>query len=165
MGCCLPGSFVHEISQARILEWVVVSFSRGSSQPRDQANLCLLHWQEDSLPLSHPGSPLLSDNHTEFGPLLPIYWFFPAYCLYPLQLTEPLVPCEGLYTQVGWAWPYMIHATGLALVSETGPWLRSDPQRALLVSALWRVSLSPEGVFKVIGDIVWTPGSIQSWSQ
>ena len=32
----LPGSSVHEISQARILELVVISFSRGSCQPRDQ---------------------------------------------------------------------------------------------------------------------------------
>ena len=30
-----PASYVHGISQARRLEWVVVSFSRGSSQPRD----------------------------------------------------------------------------------------------------------------------------------
>ena len=30
-----PASSVHEISQARILEWVAISFSRGSSQPRD----------------------------------------------------------------------------------------------------------------------------------
>ena len=30
-----PGSYVHGILQARILEWVVISFSRGSSQPRD----------------------------------------------------------------------------------------------------------------------------------
>ena len=30
-----PGSFVLEISQARILEWVAISFSRGSSQPRN----------------------------------------------------------------------------------------------------------------------------------
>ena len=30
-----PGSSVHGISQARILEWVVISFSKGSSQPRD----------------------------------------------------------------------------------------------------------------------------------
>ena len=30
-----PGSSVHEIPQARILEWVAISFSRGSSQPRD----------------------------------------------------------------------------------------------------------------------------------
>ena len=33
--CSLPGSSVHGISQARILEQVVISFSRGSSQPRD----------------------------------------------------------------------------------------------------------------------------------
>ena len=34
--CSSPGSSVHEIFQARILEWVAISFSRGSSQPRDQ---------------------------------------------------------------------------------------------------------------------------------
>ena len=33
--CSLPGSFVYGISQARILEWVSSSSSRGSSQPRD----------------------------------------------------------------------------------------------------------------------------------
>ena len=31
----LPGSSVHGIFQARILEWVAISFSRGSSRPRD----------------------------------------------------------------------------------------------------------------------------------
>ena len=35
MDCSPPGSFVHGILQARILEWVAMSFSRGSSQPRD----------------------------------------------------------------------------------------------------------------------------------
>ena len=35
MDCSLPGSPVHGILQARILEWVAISFSRGSSQPRD----------------------------------------------------------------------------------------------------------------------------------
>ena len=36
MDCSLPGSFVHRILQARILEWVAIPFSRGSSQPRGQ---------------------------------------------------------------------------------------------------------------------------------
>ena len=31
MDCSLPGSSVHRILQARILEWVAISFSRGSS--------------------------------------------------------------------------------------------------------------------------------------
>ena len=35
MDCRLPGSSVHGILQAIILEWVAISFSRGSSQPRD----------------------------------------------------------------------------------------------------------------------------------
>ena len=35
MGCSPPGSSVHGILQARILEWVAIPFSRGSSQPRD----------------------------------------------------------------------------------------------------------------------------------
>ena len=30
-GCCLPGSSVHVILQARILKWAAISFSRGSS--------------------------------------------------------------------------------------------------------------------------------------
>ena len=53
-----PGSSVHGILQARILEWFAVPSSRGSSQPRDQT--CLLHWQMGSLPLltkHHLGSP------------------------------------------------------------------------------------------------------------
>ena len=36
MGCSPPGSSVHGIFQARILEWVAIPFSRGSSPPRDR---------------------------------------------------------------------------------------------------------------------------------
>ena len=39
MDCSLPDSSVHGILQARILEWVAVPFSRGSSQPRDQTQV------------------------------------------------------------------------------------------------------------------------------
>ena len=39
LDCSLPGSSVHGILQARILEWVTVHFSRGSSQPRDQTQV------------------------------------------------------------------------------------------------------------------------------
>ena len=35
----LPGSSVHGIFQARILEWATISFSRGSSQPRDRTQI------------------------------------------------------------------------------------------------------------------------------
>ena len=37
--CSLPGSSFHGILQARVLEWVAISFSRGSSQLRDQTRV------------------------------------------------------------------------------------------------------------------------------
>ena len=55
-----PDSSVHGISQTQILKWVAISFSRGSSPPRDQARGPA--WQEDSLLLSHLGSPLSQDG-------------------------------------------------------------------------------------------------------
>ena len=39
MDCSLSGSSVHGIFQARVLEWVAVSFSTGSSQPRDRTQV------------------------------------------------------------------------------------------------------------------------------
>ena len=39
MDCSPPGSSVHGILQARILQWVAFPFSRGSSQPRDQTQV------------------------------------------------------------------------------------------------------------------------------
>ena len=35
MDCSLPGSSVHGIFQAIVLEWIAISFFRGSSRPRD----------------------------------------------------------------------------------------------------------------------------------
>ena len=40
--CSLPGSSVHGIFQARILEWVAIFFSRGSSQRRDRTQVSLI---------------------------------------------------------------------------------------------------------------------------
>ena len=45
MDCSLPGFSVHWISQARILEWVAILFSRGSFQPRDWTQVLLHHRQ------------------------------------------------------------------------------------------------------------------------
>ena len=53
--CSLSGPSVLGISQARILEWVAISFSRGSSWLRDWTRL--LYWQVSSLPLHHQESP------------------------------------------------------------------------------------------------------------
>ena len=42
MGCSLSGSSVHGIFQARVQEWTAISFSRGSSQPRNQIQVCCI---------------------------------------------------------------------------------------------------------------------------
>ena len=55
--CSPPGSSIHGILQARILEWVAISFSRRSSQPRDRnpvshiGGRCFNLWATRCLPL------------------------------------------------------------------------------------------------------------------
>ena len=53
VNCGPPGSSAHGISQARTLEWVAISYSRGSSNPGIE--LVSLHWKVDSLPLEPTG--------------------------------------------------------------------------------------------------------------
>ena len=53
--CSPPGSSVPDISQARILKWVDISFSRAIF-PTQGSNPCLPHWQADFLKLSHEGN-------------------------------------------------------------------------------------------------------------
>ena len=52
----LPGSSIHGIFQARVLEWVAISFSRGSSWPRDRTPVPCIIWRR-FYHLSHQGSP------------------------------------------------------------------------------------------------------------
>ena len=49
-----PGSSVHGIHQARILKWVVISFSRGSAQPWDRTQVSCIAGR---LPTEPPGKP------------------------------------------------------------------------------------------------------------
>ena len=59
MECGPPGSSVHGIFQARMLEWIAMPSSRRSSKSMDQTlvSYIYVHWQADSLPLVPPGSP------------------------------------------------------------------------------------------------------------
>ena len=53
----VPGSSVHGVFQARILDWVGRHFLLQGIFPAQGSNPHLLHWQADSLPLSHLGIP------------------------------------------------------------------------------------------------------------
>ena len=66
MDCSPPGSFVYGILQARILEWVAIPFSGGSSRPRDQTQVSHIAgrfftiW---AIPEAKPGVKLWSNAH------------------------------------------------------------------------------------------------------
>ena len=63
--CSPPGSSVHGISQARILEWVAISCSRGSSQPRDWTCVSRVSCtgRQTLYHLRHLGSTSLQNNY------------------------------------------------------------------------------------------------------
>ena len=99
MDCSSPGSSVHGIFQAGILEWVVISSSRGSpdpgiiSWPRDH----LLRWQTDSL--LPPGKP----NHM-YIPLNNVKFFYHFVCFMnhtiyfcALNIISNIHPCWYIY--------------------------------------------------------------------
>ena len=90
MDCSLPGSSVHGIFQARVLEWIAVSFSRRSSRPRDRTQVSHIVdgrftiWTTSEVPMSQ----LFASGDQSIGPsasasVLPMSiqdWF-------PLRLT------------------------------------------------------------------------------
>ena len=99
MDCSSPASSAHGILQVRILEWVVISFSRGSSRPRDWTWVSCIAGRFFTT-LSHQGSPfwsvLLSISQTlhtcsyltglVFSVTLPRNFLFPDYHTTPAHL-------------------------------------------------------------------------------
>ena len=127
MDCSPPGSSVHGISQARILEWVSFSFSRGSSQPRDRTHVsCIAGGFFTAEP---PGKPSflssfswpslnLSVASASFGTLTDTWWLWPEGCS-PAGHSQ----CWGQEHSLGW--PADPRGTGIrATVANTctGVW-------------------------------------------
>ena len=82
--CSPPGSSVHGILQARILEWVAVSFSRGSSRPRDRTQVSCIGgrrfnlWATRDRPSKHKVNKemMAFSNTLDKANLIDIYWIF-----------------------------------------------------------------------------------------
>ena len=108
MDCSPPGSSVHGILQAKILEWVAMPFSRGSSQPRDRTQVsCFGRWVPYRL--SHQGRPpsVLTLHHTPLRVQLraaksgEVNWaHFTLFCLVPLGFCTECIDylCTNLLT-------------------------------------------------------------------
>ena len=83
MDCNLPGSSVHQISQARILEWIAISFSTGSSRLRD--------WTQ----VSCTAGRRFTDWATREGPSVCVYVY--RYIHFSKPLNRSLVEEEAIY--------------------------------------------------------------------
>ena len=57
MDCNLPDSSIHGIFQAILLEWIAISFSRGSSRPRDRTKVSRIV-DKTLYSLSHQSNPI-----------------------------------------------------------------------------------------------------------
>ena len=60
MGCSLPGSSIRGILQARVVEWVAISFSRRSSQPRDRTQVSRIAGRRFTIWATRVDAPLSS---------------------------------------------------------------------------------------------------------
>ena len=114
MDCSPPGSSVHGISQARILEWVAISFSRASSQPRDQAQVscisCLGRWKSyNCLPcIKLSVSPLCPGHQSWLHHTHSPWWEWPCSQSLAKQPTLsyflwPCLPCLPV-GHADWTW-------------------------------------------------------------
>ena len=99
MDCSLPGSSVHGILQARILEWIAFSF-QGIFLPQGSNPhvLRLLHWKVGSLPLVPPGKSHEGSNfhlqlpHIQVHPLSYVETTPQTSCCVGQQPSPPPVP-------------------------------------------------------------------------
>ena len=109
MDCDPPGSFVHGISQARILEWVAVSFSRGSSQYRDRTRVSCIFY-------------IAREFFTSELPVKSLNWFLDYWktgCNLPLKYNAKW----WLGRSIAWCQDYARHFTLLVTATFPPKWL------------------------------------------
>ena len=137
-----PGSSVHGILQARILEWVAMPSSRGifPTQGSNQCHLCPLHWQAGSLPLTSPGKP--------FNSLICIF-FLCKLCLFFFFFT--------LQYCIGFAIHQHASTTGVHVFPILNP-----PPTSLPILSLWVIPVhQPQA--SCIQHWTWTGDSFLIW--
>ena len=116
LDCSPPGSSLHGIFQARILEWVSISFSRDSSQSRDQTHVSCVSWIAGSSLPPKPSGKYIDSVSQLFFLLLSVLIFLGLSfeLLYVLQILLNVDPnCKGRTTNIvskghkGVPWQYI----------------------------------------------------------
>ena len=118
-----PGSSVYGIPQTRILEWVAISFSRGSSQPRSPA------LQADSLPTELRWKPLYTHIY--------VYILLLFFSIMTYHRTLNIVPCAVQSDLI----VYSIYDSWCLLIRTPSPSL-SHPSCPLVTTSLFSVTVS-----------------------
>ena len=120
MDCSLLGSSVHGILLAKILEWVAMPSTRGSSGHRDWTHVsCLLHWQTSSLPLAPPWKPSLKREIKGLS-----CW---ANCSMKLIYKNPVWAHQGKWFECNYKF-FILHNFGPSLV-QTGSYYSNRVHR------------------------------------
>ena len=123
MDCNPSGSSVYGILQARILEWVTISFSRGSSQPRDwTCVLCIAGKCFTSLlsePARKPQLKIAQKSNPKLLDFLGVLIEVSIRLSVPIWLHNLFLPCKQNVTQLknlvilgvgehgGWSWRFL----------------------------------------------------------
>ena len=178
MDCSLPGSLVHGIFLAKILEWVAISSSLGSSQHGNWTHIsCIPRWKVDSLPVSPLGSPQLLYVLC-CAELLSCVWFFAQQRLQPARVLFPWghsrqgywsgLPCPpqvAIYILVNifsfhiWTYLLDIWASLVAVVVMKNPFVNAGDMRCgfdpWVRKIPWRRAWQPTPVF--------LPGKSHGW--
>ena len=102
MDCSLPGFSIHGIFQARILEWVAISFSRTSSWPRDCIQVSRTVGSQSLYRLSHQGSLKESESRSAVSDSLWLHGLYSPWSslgqnagVGSLSLLQGIFPTQG----------------------------------------------------------------------
>ena len=94
MDCSSPGSSAHGIFQARVLEWVAISFSRGSSRPRDRTRVSRTAGRRFTT--------------SKAGEEVPLHWFLNDSCEAALSTQCERCRSSEKVGLTGLAWPLLL---------------------------------------------------------
>ena len=143
MDCSPSGSSVHGIFQTRILEWGAIFILQGIllTQGSKLSLLCILHWQEDSLPLAPPGKLLI-------GLSLSIHWPFKIQTLLLVQRIKVKVKisqscltlCDRMHPWGPWNSPSQNTRVGSCSLLQIFPIQRLNPGLSYCRQILYQLS-------------------------
>ena len=124
--CSPPGSSVHRILQARILEWVAISFSRGSSRPGDWTGVscasCIGRWiLYHGAPWEDPIIPACIPRHQSWPTLCNTMDWNPQGSSVHGILQAKILKWVAISSSKGFSWPR--DQTHISCVSCPGRWI------------------------------------------